>query len=117
MSTVQAVKKNESNFSDASIRSCSTSSNSNVTKFISKKTEKSSDEIPSIIKELTIERRSKKMTQSEIAEKMNTTASAIARLESGGGKKRHSPSLRTLESYAKAIDSKIEVKLVVNKKI
>ena len=52
------------------------------------------------------------LTQAEIAKKMGTTASAIARLEAGGGKKHHSPSLRTLKLYATALKREIKVKLV-----
>ena len=50
------------------------------------------------------------MTQAEIAEKMGTTQSAIARLESGKGP--HSPSLSTLRKYARALGYRIELKLV-----
>lgn len=46
-----------------------------------------------------------KMTQEEVAEKMNTTQSVIARLESG----RHLPSLQTLFKYAHAINRKIDL--------
>ncbi|WP_375331705.1 helix-turn-helix transcriptional regulator [Candidatus Tisiphia endosymbiont of Temnostethus pusillus] len=44
------------------------------------------------------------MTQSEVAEKMNTTQSVIARLESG----KHFPSLQTIYRYAIAVDRSIE---------
>lgn len=50
------------------------------------------------------------ITQAEIAERMGTTQSAIARLESGGGK--HSPSISTLRKYAKALGYRLELKLV-----
>jgi transcriptional regulator with XRE-family HTH domain len=50
------------------------------------------------------------MSQAEVAEKMGTTQSAVARLESGKG--RHSPSLATLRKYANAIGYRIDLKLV-----
>jgi transcriptional regulator with XRE-family HTH domain len=50
------------------------------------------------------------ISQAEIAERMGTTQSAIARLESGRG--RHSPSLATLRKYARALGYRIDVRLV-----
>jgi transcriptional regulator with XRE-family HTH domain len=50
------------------------------------------------------------ITQAEIAKRIGTTQSAIARLESGGG--RHSPSLATLEKYAHALGCRLELRLV-----
>jgi transcriptional regulator with XRE-family HTH domain len=50
------------------------------------------------------------VTQAEIAERIGTTQSAIARLESGQGK--HSPSLATLQKYAHALGCRLEVRLV-----
>lgn len=50
------------------------------------------------------------MTQAEIAERIGTTQSAIARLESGSGK--HSPSLATLQKYAHALGCRLELRLV-----
>jgi transcriptional regulator with XRE-family HTH domain len=49
-------------------------------------------------------------TQAEIAARLGTTQSAIARMESGGGK--HSPSLATLRKYAYALGCRLEVRLV-----
>lgn len=40
------------------------------------------------------------LTQAQVAEKIGTTQSAVARMESGRGK--HSPSLATLSKYAEA---------------
>jgi ribosome-binding protein aMBF1 (putative translation factor) len=48
------------------------------------------------------------LTQAQLAERMNTTQSVIARLE--GGKTR--PSTRTLEKLAAATGSKLEINLV-----
>lgn len=50
------------------------------------------------------------VTQSELAERIGTTQSAIARLESGRGN--HSPSLATLQKYAHALGCRLELKLV-----
>jgi transcriptional regulator with XRE-family HTH domain len=50
------------------------------------------------------------LTQAEVAERVGTTQSAIARLESA--EPRHSPSIATLQRYAKAIGYTVEVRLV-----
>jgi transcriptional regulator with XRE-family HTH domain len=50
------------------------------------------------------------ITQAEVAERIGTTQSAVARLESGGGK--HSPSLATLQKYAHALGYRLELRLI-----
>lgn len=50
------------------------------------------------------------LAQVQVAQKIGTTQSAVARMESGSG--RHSPSLATLTKYADALDCKLEVRLV-----
>jgi transcriptional regulator with XRE-family HTH domain len=50
------------------------------------------------------------ITQAEVAERIGTTQSAIARLESGKGKR--SPSLATLQRYAHALGCRLELRLV-----
>ncbi len=52
------------------------------------------------------------LTQADVAERMGTKTSAIARLEAGGGRQKHSPSLATLRKYAAAVGCRIEIKLV-----
>lgn len=52
------------------------------------------------------------LTQEQIAVKMGTKASAVARIESGGGKKKHSPSLATLRKYADAVGCRLKIELV-----
>jgi transcriptional regulator with XRE-family HTH domain len=52
------------------------------------------------------------MTQAELAQRMSTTQSTIARLESG----RMMPSMRTFSQYALATNSHTVVRLVANKK-
>jgi DNA-binding XRE family transcriptional regulator len=51
------------------------------------------------------------LTQSELAKKLNINKSVIARLEAGGGKGRHSPSLKTLVRYAHAMGYQLDIKL------
>ena len=55
-------------------------------------------------------RAAKGLTQNQIAEKIGTTQSVIARLESG--KSKHSPSIATLLRYAEALDCQLEIRLV-----
>jgi transcriptional regulator with XRE-family HTH domain len=50
------------------------------------------------------------LTQAEIARRIGTTQSAVARLESGSPK--HSPSVATLQKYARAVGCRVEIKLV-----
>src|SRR4030043_2164403 len=55
------------------------------------------------------------ITQAEIAKRIGTTQSAIARLESGRGK--HSPSLATLQKYAHALGCRLELRLFKEMKV
>jgi transcriptional regulator with XRE-family HTH domain len=50
------------------------------------------------------------LTQAEVAKRVGTTQSAIARLESGSGK--HSPSVATLQRYARALGFRLQIRLV-----
>lgn len=52
------------------------------------------------------------LTQAELAERIGTTQSAIARLESATPK--HSPSIATLQKYAKALGYRVQIRLVKN---
>ncbi len=52
------------------------------------------------------------LTQDAVAERMGTTKSAISRLEAAG---KHTPSLGTLQRYARAVGCKLQVKLVPQK--
>ena len=49
-----------------------------------------------------------RMTQAQVAKRMGTTQSVVARIESG----HNAPNLKTLEKYAEAVGRRIEVKLV-----
>ena len=68
----------------------------------------------SLFDELLKARMAAGLTQAEVAERMGTKTPAIARLEAGGGNKKHSPSLSTLQKYAQAVDCHVEIKLVQN---
>jgi transcriptional regulator with XRE-family HTH domain len=50
------------------------------------------------------------LTQAEVAARIGTTQSAIARLESPQPK--HSPSIATLQRYAKALGCRVQLRLV-----
>lgn len=50
------------------------------------------------------------LTQADVAAKIGTTQSAVARLESADAK--HSPSIATLQRYASALGCKLQVRLV-----
>ncbi len=52
------------------------------------------------------------LTQEEVAERMGTKTPAVARLEAGGGRQRHAPSLTTLRKYAAAVGCRLEITLV-----
>ena len=62
--------------------------------------------------ELLAARHNAGLTQAEVAMKMGTKTPAVARLESGGGNKKHSPSITTLRKYAQAVGCHLEIKLV-----
>ena len=64
----------------------------------------------SFIDEVLKARTASGLTQSELAARVGTTQSAIARLESGTPK--HSPSILTLQRYARAMGHRVEIKLV-----
>ncbi len=51
-------------------------------------------------------------TQEEVARAMNTTTSVVGRLETGGGKRQHSPTVETLQKYASALNRNLQIKFV-----
>ena len=57
-------------------------------------------------------RTSQGLNQAQVAEKIGTTQSAVARMASDSRK--HSPSLATLSRYAEALGCKLEIRLVEN---
>ena len=54
------------------------------------------------------------LTQADVAARIGTTQSAVARLESA--ESRHSPSIATLQRYAKALGYKVQIRLVKSKR-
>jgi transcriptional regulator with XRE-family HTH domain len=64
-----------------------------------------------LVREMLKARKRAQLTQDEVAVRMGTTKSVIARLESAG----HKPSLRSIERYAAAIGHKVEWRLVPDK--
>jgi DNA-binding XRE family transcriptional regulator len=52
------------------------------------------------------------LTQEDVARRMGTSRPAVARIEAGGGSKRHSPSIATLRKYAEAVGCKLQIKFV-----
>ncbi len=60
-----------------------------------------------LARELIAARAAAGLTQADVAERMGTTQSVVARLESG----RQPPSLRTVQRYASAIGCRAVVKL------
>ena len=67
-----------------------------------------------LLDELLRARKRAGLTQSEVAARMGTKTPAVARLESGGGSQRHSPSIATLRRYAKAVGCQLEIRLRSN---
>ena len=65
-----------------------------------------------ILDEILGARRDAGLTQAQVAERMGTKASAVARLESALVSGKHSPSIETLRKYAAAVGKKLEVHLV-----
>jgi transcriptional regulator with XRE-family HTH domain len=51
-------------------------------------------------------------TQEDVAKAMHTSTSVIGRLETGGGKLHHSPTIGTLRKYAKAIGCSLKIKFI-----
>jgi len=63
----------------------------------------------SLVRELLTARARAGLTQEEVAKSMGTTKSAVSRLEAGG---KHSPSVTTLEKYARAVGCHLEIRLI-----
>ena len=57
-------------------------------------------------------RRHAGLTQAEVAVRMGTKPPAVARIEAGGGSKKHSPSIATLRRYAAAVGCKLKIELL-----
>ncbi|MBF0627183.1 MAG: helix-turn-helix transcriptional regulator [Magnetococcales bacterium] len=70
------------------------------------------DEQFRLVDELLVARKNAGMTQRQVAERMGSSTPSIARLEAGGGKGKHSPSIATLRRYADAFGCRLEIRLV-----
>jgi predicted transcriptional regulator len=66
----------------------------------------------SLFDELLRARQAAGLTQAEVARRMGTKTSAVARLETGGGSQKHSPSIATLQRYAEAVGHHLEIRLI-----
>lgn len=66
----------------------------------------------SLLRQMLAARHQAGLTQSDIAKKMGTKATAVTRLESSLSSGKHSPSLSTLRKYAEAVGCRLEVKLI-----
>ena len=64
-----------------------------------------------LLDELLNARKRAGLTQAEVAARMGTKTPAVARLESGGGSQKHSPSIATLRRYAEAVGCQLEIRL------
>lgn len=62
-----------------------------------------------LVRELLSARTQAGLTQEEVATSMGTTKSAVSRLEGAG---KHSPSVSTLQKYARAVGCEVEIRLV-----
>ena len=67
----------------------------------------------SMFDEMRLAREKAKLTQEDVADRMGTKKSAIARLEASGGAQNHSPSVNTLRKYVAAIGCRLEIKFKV----
>ena len=59
-----------------------------------------------LINELVGARAKAKLSQAQVARRMGTSQSAVARMEGG-----HTPSLSSLRKYARAVGRRVEIKL------
>jgi transcriptional regulator with XRE-family HTH domain len=66
----------------------------------------------SLLRQMLAARHKAGLNQSEVALRMGTKAPAVTRLESSLSDGKHSPSLFTLQKYAKAVGCKLEINLV-----
>jgi transcriptional regulator with XRE-family HTH domain len=69
-----------------------------------------------LLEQLVSARKKAGLTQEDVAERMGTKAPAIARLETGGGRLKHSPSLSTLKRYALAVGCDLKITLEPKRK-
>lgn len=70
----------------------------------------------SLLEKLVKARTQAQKTQEDVAKLMKTSTSVVGRLETGGGKRHHSPTLALLNRYAKAVGCELEVRLIRKKR-
>jgi len=70
------------------------------------------DEEFSLLEEMIKTRLKVGKTQDDVAKAMKTTTSVVGRLETGGGKHQHSPTIATLRKYAHALGCDLQIKFV-----
>lgn len=54
-------------------------------------------------------------SQEDVAKVMHTSTSVVGRLETGGGKHKHSPTVETLRKYAQALGCDLKIKFIHHK--
>lgn len=62
-----------------------------------------------LLREMLRARKNADLTQEDVATRMGTHASAVARLEATNSHKKSSPSLNTLRKYAQAVGCQLEI--------
>jgi len=65
-----------------------------------------------LLEEMLSARQKSGKTQRDVAKAMKTTTSVVGRLETAGGKLRHSPTIETLRKYAHAVNCHLEIKFI-----
>ena len=65
-----------------------------------------------LLREILNARQKNGLTQAEVAKRMGTKSPAVTRFESSLTSGKHSPSIATVKKYAKALDSRLEIRLV-----
>jgi len=67
-----------------------------------------------LLREILKARQKKGLSQAEVAKRMGTKSPAVTRFESSLTSGKHSPSISTVKKYAKALDCRLEIRLVQN---
>ncbi len=69
----------------------------------------------SLLRRMLAARKRAGLSQADVAVRMGTKAPAVARLERSLTTGQHSPSIQTLRKYARAVDCRLDIKLVHSK--
>ena len=69
-----------------------------------------------LLREILKARQQQGLSQAEVARRMGTKSPAVTRFESSLTSGKHSPSISTVKKYAKALDCRLEIRLVQNNK-